>query len=691
MESAKSNLPALQAAETDAGGFIGRMESKKKAIMTAMEKQKNLFEKHRDKAEKFSNDFESTVEELKTLDEDIAKKEKSAEKQAKKVSSLEKKIVDAPDVTDAVKEIEELRPQLKVLSEKQHTIKKEKQKAEITFSNINTNLTAAKRKVQKMGEGHKIALEKVFGKKGELRRACEWVNKNRQRFRRSVYGPLAAEVQCKNETIAIYLDQHCNNNVLQCFVVETKEDADLLWKEVREKMGVRINIETMNPDTALDPQRDFGPQRFEKLKQNYGVLGYLDEMISGPDQVIKVLMNSSKIHQVVVGSVATGRAIDQDKNLVTSLSVRDNELNPNNSSRGLQSACVMTPFDNGEHYRYTSNISRHTNQANMGVSEIKNNSYQKIFCSTGVSEQEKQSANANYEKYKSEYKDMEAEFQSIEQELKDVATKAKEVNNKIAAAKKVSQDLASLKKELSIATKKLEELRAAAARDSDTEKKKIISLAETLAANISTHAEASAIAHGAFMDETFRAAGVECDLSDIRVEITRIKELLEEEETKTETVRADYDAAKNAFNECKSRIRDFKGRAETEAPFVDEDGAETPLKAQLDELPESLDEVALLIEEMDLKISEITDDPHVLQQYEEKQKEIRRLTDELEGESEQVSCASLCPLSFPLFTHATPVKRQAGGDQVHRHAVDRQARELRQGVRLPLLHVHVRD
>lgn len=81
----------------------------------------------------------------------------------------------------------------------------------------------AKRAYQELSEIKKQKLNKIYRKRPALQKAVKWVTENQEKFRKPVYGPVGAELDCASEDIAKIVDQHVSNAVLMAFVCETKE------------------------------------------------------------------------------------------------------------------------------------------------------------------------------------------------------------------------------------------------------------------------------------------------------------------------------------------------------------------------------------------------------------------------------------------------------------------------------------
>lgn len=126
-----------------------------------------------------------------------------------------------------------------------------------------------------------------------------------------MYGPIVCEITTKNANAATYLEQHVAQHVWQSFVVESKEDYNLLYREVREKRGLKINIIIIEGGELKQIRRKYTESMMETLKRDHGVMGYLDEFFEAPAAVMQALIESSNVQSVLVGSDKTQESLDK--------------------------------------------------------------------------------------------------------------------------------------------------------------------------------------------------------------------------------------------------------------------------------------------------------------------------------------------------------------------------------------------
>jgi hypothetical protein len=172
--------------------------------------------------------------------------------------------------------------------------------------------------------------EKIFASDQDLKNAFEWVNSNRKLFRRPVHGPIVCEVVTNDFDASNYLEQHVKNTVLKSFVVECREDMNLLYREIRQKRGWRINIQVVNQGTLEPVRRMYSEGKMNTLKKDHGILGYLDELFEASPAVLQALRNTSNVQSVLVGGART----KMTDGLLAYLSQRENE-------GGKQAFCIF--------------------------------------------------------------------------------------------------------------------------------------------------------------------------------------------------------------------------------------------------------------------------------------------------------------------------------------------------------------
>lgn len=170
----------------------------------------------------------------------------------------------------------------------------------------------------------------------------------------------AAEVEPADQQTASFLEQHVAQATWKSFVVECKEDYDLLYREVREKRGISINIIIV--DRIQDRPRMYSDERMSVLRDEHGFRGYLDECFKAPKHIAQALVNRHSVDYVLVGGEAVQNSIDR-KDLIEFLATRE----AHDGRPGKQSSCFFYTHQN-KAFKYNNTVSRYSGQVGTDVS-----------------------------------------------------------------------------------------------------------------------------------------------------------------------------------------------------------------------------------------------------------------------------------------------------------------------------------
>ncbi len=152
-------------------------------------------------------------------------------------------------------------------------------------------------------------------------------------FRNPIWGPIVCEITTNNESASNCLEQHVKNSVLKSFVVESNEDYKLLYREVREKSKIPINIQVVHGGRLQSVRRRYSDRKMDILQREHGVQGYLDEVFTAPDAIVQALRNTSNIQSVLIGNDVTTNSLNQNGLM--------NYLNEKEDGHGLQASCIF--------------------------------------------------------------------------------------------------------------------------------------------------------------------------------------------------------------------------------------------------------------------------------------------------------------------------------------------------------------
>ena len=277
LETAKAKLAPMEERVAELYHKIQQSQSRFQTMDHQAQQAKQEVQKQVKKVENHSADMEDVVCRLSTVDEDKRKAERDVEVCQAQLEAEESKLASLPEAEELKAQAEQEANEFRSLALPVRDMKREQARVNQELREAEQTVNSAQTFLNKMNDVKMNRRNKVFQQFPNLREIADFVNKNRKEFRRPVWGPVACEVEIKSNNAAAYLEQHVANHVFKAFVVENKEDYNLLYQKVRVEMKLPINILTVKDGKLLPLDRMYSDQKMETLKREHGVVGYLDE------------------------------------------------------------------------------------------------------------------------------------------------------------------------------------------------------------------------------------------------------------------------------------------------------------------------------------------------------------------------------------------------------------------------------
>jgi len=494
--------------------------------------------------------------------------------------------------------------------------KREAERKQMDFKGKRQEKEQLVRKFTKMQDDKARRNERIFQRDTKLRDTYEWVNQNRKMFRHSVLGPIVCEIATKTTNTAAYLEQHVANSVLKSFVVESREDYNLLYREVREKRGMSVNIQIVLHGKLNSVKRMYSDSRMEILKREHGVLGYLDESFEAPDAVLQALRDSSGVHSVLVGSSKTYQSLDQE-NLLDFLGKRED------GRQGLQQTCIFASHQN-KSFKYTSIISRYSGKASIRVDEIN----PARLLSPGVPPEEKERIENEIKNIENEIKILEPMMQEAGTEYESLQKSGQQISYKYKDASKALDELRSAKQKVTFAKRKLREAEQDASKDNANEKRQLMKVLKKQVSNYVLYLESASENFDSWIESESILTGIRVSEDDLHEQQTRLSHQLAEKEFQSKTLQEDYQRVSQEFDLTKKKLTTLKDRANDIANITGADGSD--LKEALDKLPADETELQESIDDANERVNSIHENPEALRNYDAQKREIEKTKQELE-------------------------------------------------------------
>ena len=306
---------------------------------------------------------------------------------------------------------------------------------------------------------------------------------------------IAAEVQPNNPLCASYIENHVAQTTWKAFVVECQEDYNYLYREVRQKRNIPINI-ILVPNGRLEPiRRMYSDQKWDVLQREHGFTEYLDETFTAIDPVKQALIGKHNIDKVLVGGDAVEEALDR-RDLENFICAREN-------GNGLMAACFFYTYRNSSKKK-TYNVSRYngtigTDTLDIGAAKM---------LQSGMDPREREQLTRTINDATETIDRLTPEMDNLRAEGERLHLQGQPISVRLRDAKRIKQDYANYKSKLKNQRQKVADAEENANMDNGREKSKKIALIKKLIQVYIKAGEDAAKAHSEVMKTTRVATGV---------------------------------------------------------------------------------------------------------------------------------------------------------------------------------------
>ncbi|KAJ8902123.1 hypothetical protein NDN08_006531 [Rhodosorus marinus] len=249
---------------------------------------------------------------------DIKLENKKAETRANKKAQAEDNLRNLVEEKSVVEPVESLNDQIHELIGQRQTITDRIREISQQKHDLQNQITEADRRQKRLRsvlESQANAKQKLLQKLTEFRRdgnnapikSYEFVQANRDRFRGSVFGPVATELKVGNEFHAKVLETSVPPWAMAALVVETQEDRDLLLRELKERQGLRVDILSIPKRSDISFNN---PKPIDELR-GFGLDSYADTVFEAPVSVKRAILAQFPLHSMLLGNQQAAMKLDE--------------------------------------------------------------------------------------------------------------------------------------------------------------------------------------------------------------------------------------------------------------------------------------------------------------------------------------------------------------------------------------------
>eukprot|EP00551_Chaetoceros_affinis_P006129 CAMPEP_0203670242 /NCGR_PEP_ID=MMETSP0090-20130426/6384_1 /ASSEMBLY_ACC=CAM_ASM_001088 /TAXON_ID=426623 /ORGANISM="Chaetoceros affinis, Strain CCMP159" /LENGTH=1165 /DNA_ID=CAMNT_0050535065 /DNA_START=104 /DNA_END=3601 /DNA_ORIENTATION=+ len=573
------------------------------------------------KAEKYNDEIENNKVDLTEIDTKHRRLLGHVEDCRRKKEQYESQLREYPPEQELIDAFDAAREEQRHLREKLRLVKSDLVELQQTYKDRKEELEQAENTFTRMQDEKARRNEKILSQDPALAKAYQWVNQNRKMFRRQVWGPIVCDITTRDVNASNCLEQHVRNAVLNSFVVECMEDYRLLYREVREKNKIPVNIQVVHNGKLNPIKRKYSDQKMDTLRREHGVQGYLDEVFKAPDPILQALINTSNIQSVLIGNDKTTDSLNRKKLM--------DYLNQKENGQGLQASCIFAQ-DGHQTFKYTSIISRYSGKASLNMDEIS----PARMLRPGVSPEQKAQVEQHLNAVREQIEELQPKMDQVQEKFESLQRDGQEVQLKMKDAQKGKSDRNEVKNKLGSAKRKLASAEKEVSRDSADEKRRIRSnLRQNIKQYLSSLESASAH-YDEYLKLSCEIAGIDMTEEGKRQMLANMNDKKVEAEMQFRQIEGEYARISEDYNRKRHELQQIKEEAQRIAPITDENGNDLPLKEELSKLPENLTELEEAMDDTREKINSIVDNPEVMRRYEQQKRQLEDMKDQLENLNE---------------------------------------------------------
>ena len=248
--------------------------------------QKKAIDTSAEKIKECDNELESERESMKTVRQSVPGLQRN-------VTNIQKAMETPPAEFDAAEmnaQVREKNGQIRALVNRMDEAQREDESLEQQAKQRRTIIQNAEREKERMRSQDGQQMDKVHGFSRDAAKAWKWIKENRHRFQTDVYGPPLVECRVKEERHAPAVESVLGEGDALAFTVTSKADFDMLTDQLYQTLGLR-QVSIRASLKGLDAFRS------PPSVQQYGLQGWVLDLLEGPEPVLAMLCDNRNIHQ----------------------------------------------------------------------------------------------------------------------------------------------------------------------------------------------------------------------------------------------------------------------------------------------------------------------------------------------------------------------------------------------------------
>ncbi|CAI5496403.1 unnamed protein product, partial [Closterium sp. Naga37s-1] len=559
------------------------------------------------KLRELAEESDQLVQQAVERHRDVLEAKKKAESREQRLAKaladlqqLEAQLAALPEVKPPKAAVDPLAKRGRELRMQAGEKEREGRQLEQQMSVLREQMGRVERRINEVANSRNRRIERAGDR--ELKQACEWLDHNRAQCKGAVYGPILAEVNVIDpDAHAACLEQHVPVWVWKAFVTTVPEDRDFLVRHLKP-LGLAVVNESSRPEELGPPAHAMA---VDAHLQRLGVTHRLDEVFNAAPVVRSVLNQQSQLFRSFVGSAEADR-----------------------NAEAIQERGVEDLWTPESHYRWLR--SRYNGSLSINAHGVRPSRF--FSQESGLQEEqlqaERERIDARGMALQERANSVRREQRALEAEAAQCERKRDEIVNEYHGQKKQRTDLQNRivqKRELVAQSRQSEDMeeveRRARADIALSMERQLSNAKKTHKHLLSLWQEKRRLSSLQLaVDElSFLVREREGEFKDLDEQLLKLQQEVMREEDRVAAAKQEAAAALEAARGVVDLRRDEEA------------------KRLFETLPDSLEELQEEVEERIGQANRIVcPNPHVLQQFQERQEQIRTMQGKVESERQQL-------------------------------------------------------
>ncbi|GLD93353.1 hypothetical protein PINS_up001945 [Pythium insidiosum] len=400
-------------------------------------------------------------------------------------------------------------------------------------------------------------------------RAADWVKRNQQKLKRKVWGPVVMEMKVNDALHAKYVEDTLPKWLMAALVTECYEDYNTIIQELNSDntggQRIKASILIVQDGKCNNPNRPYSAEQLESLKQQFGVTGYLDELVTAPDVIHEVLRAHGGVHTVLVGSHKTEELINRGTNIFASISSAERK------------AAMVTPFK-----KYVTSVSKYGDRnVTTRTNDLQN---PRLLAASSSNEDEKHQLQTLLTELSAKMSGIQEEISALKSKEREFSELRTSSSHRVVDIRSKLKHMMRLDEKIGEAENKIYSLRSELAKDlSEKESAMIRKLKGQSSKQAKQITEVLGLSRELLAANAHDASlALRLGAQQVRVEYTAKQ--LRRAEMAIRDLQEAYKRAKDNLMRLAKQAVEVKRKAESEAPWDQYEEAFSRLSEDLDEL-----------------------------------------------------------------------------------------------------------